>query len=188
MIWFLYFATYRLLEHDVDEGTKHDSDRDIYEVWAMEVHAFMYVIANKYGIPALGHLARQCFEEAIKQSWDVDLFLESIPIVFDMMPETDRGLRDLVVCHGSAHLRDLMEDVNLRARLQELFRSHPVFAWEIFQRNFDDPPVETEESAVIVTPLSSEDSAVHTTELVQTLEPCICASSPDGFRYLEGKL
>lgn len=186
MIWFLYFTTYRLREHDVDEDTEDDSDEDIYEVWDMELHASMYVMANKYGIQALRHIARQRFEEAIDQSWNVEYFLNSVPVVFGMMPETDRGLRELVVSHGSAHLRDIMLDVQSRARLQELFHSHPAFAWEVFERNLGVPESETKEIAAIATPSSTEDSVDHTTQFFEEMELCICDLSPDGFRHLAG--
>lgn len=119
MIRFLYFATYRLREHDVNED---------YKVWDIRLHAIMHVMANKYGIQALRHITRQRFEEAIDQSWNAKYFLDSVEIVFGMKLETDRGLRELVVSHGCAHLRDLMLDVQSRGRLQELFHSHPAFA------------------------------------------------------------
>ncbi len=140
MISFLYFAKYPLPEHDNDEETEHDSDGAnehdsdggtmcdsdegaeydrgedaiYYNDKGTDEESELLMHARMYGIPALQELARQCFQEAINH---VYLFLESILIVFDMVPESDRGLRDLVVSHGISHLQDLLENDYLRASL-----------------------------------------------------------------------
>ena len=172
---------------DYDGSTGDDDDEDNDNASDMVLHARMYVMASKYGIPALGDFARQYFEKAVNESWNATLFLESVPIIYDLTLDTDRRLRDLVVSHGGSHLQEFMKDVHLRARLQELFHSHPAYSWEVFQCNYDAAPVTPEELAAIVTPPSSNGSADDITELVQDMKSCTCDESEEGLQRLERK-
>ena len=83
MISFLYFGDYHCPDAEYDEGIAYDSEEDVEvddeegaergsdidtdEASQLLVHACMYVMANKYGIPALRDLARQGYERAIRQ-------------------------------------------------------------------------------------------------------------------------
>ena len=64
------------------------------------------------------------FKKAMDESWNAHDFLASLPIIYDITPEEDRGLRDLVVNCGSSHLRGFMGDIDLRAQLKLLFHAH----------------------------------------------------------------
>ena len=175
------------IEYDGNTGTKNGNGGDTDEASQLLVHARMYVMANKYGIPALRELAKRAYEEEIDQWRNSRLFLESVPIIFDKIDEADEEVRDLVVSRCSTQLKDFMEDLELRTLVKNLFHNLPALSWEIFERNFDESRVEGEKQAVMATPSSSDVPDDHATEVVHDVEECNCEDSLNHLQSCEGK-
>lgn len=93
----------------------------------MVFNAQVYSLADRYMIPTLKHLAKDKFETAIKTGWAMDDFLLAVDVVYSSSPESDRGLRDLVVGISGGNLKELLKN----AGFQNLLSEKPKFAADI---------------------------------------------------------
>lgn len=60
-------------------------------------HAHMYALADKYYIEDLKQTAKVRFAGAVKEDWSHEEFPTAIRIAYETTPETDLGLRDIIV-------------------------------------------------------------------------------------------
>jgi hypothetical protein len=90
MISFFYTQTYTLDETASD---------------ALLSHTRIYIIADKYDVPLLKKLSSENFgEAAIDYS-----FRKSLQMIYDELPESDRGLREFAIEKGWKNLFPMME-------------------------------------------------------------------------------
>ncbi|KAH7366587.1 hypothetical protein BKA66DRAFT_193310 [Pyrenochaeta sp. MPI-SDFR-AT-0127] len=68
------------------------------------LHAQLYESGDKYDIPALKHLAREKFDRAAKSFWNADEFSHAVEHACLTTPESDFGLRDIIINTISAHI------------------------------------------------------------------------------------
>ncbi|KAF2464243.1 uncharacterized protein BDR25DRAFT_242779, partial [Lindgomyces ingoldianus] len=61
------------------------------------IHASMYAMADRYGIPKLTAWSKKKFADTIHDHWDSKDFIDAVVHIYDSTPDTDRGLRDEVV-------------------------------------------------------------------------------------------
>ena len=85
----------------------------------LHVHAQMYALADKYGIHDLKDLARDKFAEAASNDWDGSGFPIAVQTVYSSTPESDHGLRDVVVDTLSQH-RVLLAKAEVEALVKEI--------------------------------------------------------------------
>jgi hypothetical protein len=85
----------------------------------LSIHAQMYALAEKYGIHDLKDLARDKFEEAASKQWNGSGFPLAVQIVYTSTPESDHGLRDVVVDTLGRH-RQLLEKAEVEALVMEI--------------------------------------------------------------------
>lgn len=83
------------------------------------IHAQMYALADKYGIYDLKNLARDKFEGVASRDWNGRGFPLAVEIVYSSTPESDHGLRDVVVNTISAH-KELLEKVEVEALVKQV--------------------------------------------------------------------
>ncbi|KAJ5966181.1 hypothetical protein N7481_012895 [Penicillium waksmanii] len=69
--------------------------------------AAVYQVADKYLVPQLKKDSLQRFRSMLNENWDSDDFLSVIPLVYESIPKSDRGLRDLVVDAADPYLEEL---------------------------------------------------------------------------------
>ncbi|VUC32711.1 unnamed protein product [Clonostachys rosea] len=69
------------------------------------LHAQVYALGEKYGIPGLKALAATKFKNEVDQHWHSQDFLLALKEVYSSTVDHDRSLRDIVVQAVSAHLQ-----------------------------------------------------------------------------------
>jgi hypothetical protein len=87
-------------------------------------HCKVYVLAEKYDVSDLKNLARSMYEKSISNDWDNDWddddFIQSLRLMYDETPKSDRQLKDVAItaaCHQKERLLSyeafttLMEDI-----------------------------------------------------------------------------
>ncbi|KAF6218342.1 hypothetical protein HO133_005689 [Letharia lupina] len=133
MLEFLYHGEYREIGH-LDYLT---IDKDLLEKGRAQhalLHAEMFAVADKYDIATLGVVAMNKFEKALsKKKFGNGHYLDIIKHVYSTTPESNRGLRDLVVSHARAHGNEIQKDSILNPRLEEIVSITPQFAWDLIQ-------------------------------------------------------
>jgi hypothetical protein len=60
------------------------------------LHAEVYAMGEKYGIPGLKDLAQRKFEHAVTNGWQDATFCSVVRSVYESTNSNDRGLRDIV--------------------------------------------------------------------------------------------
>ena len=90
MFEFIYLHEY----NDAIQTSPEDASIDSHEIC---LHAKVYGLGDKYGIPSLKDEALKKFEDTVKVAWEDDAFSRAIRIVFTNTPDTDSALRSVVV-------------------------------------------------------------------------------------------
>ncbi|KAK3896845.1 hypothetical protein C8A05DRAFT_48292 [Staphylotrichum tortipilum] len=86
----------------------------------------LYVMADKFDVPALKLLAQDRFYRTAERSWRVaDCFPDVVDELYTTTPPTDVGLREMVCRLVGPTIKD---DDDQRARLQAVMRKHGDFA------------------------------------------------------------
>jgi hypothetical protein len=85
----------------------------------LAIHASVYSIAEKYGIPGLKALALDKFEKEASVHWGTTDFLDAIQEVYTMTVDHDRGMRDAVVKVISSHM-ELLDRVQVQEVVKNL--------------------------------------------------------------------
>jgi hypothetical protein len=94
------------------------------------IHAQMYAMGEKYLIPDLKSHAKLSFSESIPYISGASL-CEVITEVYTSTPETDRGLRDIVL---DAVVRDLNEKMRNKGLKKIAIEMVPQFGYELLER------------------------------------------------------
>jgi hypothetical protein len=97
------------------------------------IHAQMYAMGEKYLTPDLKNHAKLSFSESIRYI-SVASLCEVITEVYASTPETDRGLRDIVLDTAIIHLREMMRNKELKKIAIEMV---PQFGYELLERAFE---------------------------------------------------
>jgi hypothetical protein len=95
----------------------------------------MYAMGEKYWIPDLKNHAKLLFPESIRYVSEASL-CEVITEVYASTPETDRGLRDLVL---DAVVKDLNEKMRNKELKKIALEVAPQFGYELLERAFGGP-------------------------------------------------
>ena len=79
----------------------------------------VYAVAEKYDIPELKDLAMHKFRTLASSRWSQDDFHVATEAVFSTTPETDIGLRQIVLDICKEHSEDILRDKEFRAMIFE---------------------------------------------------------------------
>jgi hypothetical protein len=64
-------------------------------------HCKVYVLAEKYDVPELKNLAKSKYEKSISNDWDNDWddddFIQSLRLMYDETPKSDRQMKDVAI-------------------------------------------------------------------------------------------
>ena len=96
------------------------------------IHAQMYAMGEKYLTPDLKNHAKSSFSESIRYI-SVASLCEVITEVYASTPETDRGLRDMVLDTAVIDLKEMMRNKELKKIAIEMV---PQFGYELLERVF----------------------------------------------------
>ena len=131
MISFMYFRSYADRDPEPEEGP---SSRSVFRT-----HAEVYAIADKYDLPELSELAMSKFSKELMWDHDRTEFLRSVPKVYDLTPDSNRGLRDVVVAYVRQHAEELREGKELASLFDSVAHSVPGFAADLLIQYMDAP-------------------------------------------------
>ena len=88
-------------------------------------------------IPTLKELATQKYEAILEDEWNSESFSESLLLMFDETPDTDRMLKDVAIKCAGEKSRELAD----RGEFAALFKERGEIGFEIFKASFNIPPV-----------------------------------------------
>jgi hypothetical protein len=83
--------------YDVASRTYRDGPHQPVGTEDCIVHAKVYSLADKYFVKSLKETARDKFESCMRDSFAGSVFYDAVEAVFTTTPDTDAGLRDLVI-------------------------------------------------------------------------------------------
>lgn len=100
----------------------------------LTIHATMYALADKYQVSGLGQIAKDKFESCLFHHIHSEDFVSAVQIVYTSTPDSNRGLRDLVIKAFLDHFHvDVLKIPGLEAKLDtidelsiQLIKSWPV--------------------------------------------------------------
>jgi len=101
MIKFMY-------EEDYCDGSNTTEDGDQGAAKPLVLSTKLYIIADKYDVPALKELAKRKYETAVSHRWDLTSFITSLELMYNHTPESDRLLKDVAIRAGTDHLIKLV--------------------------------------------------------------------------------
>lgn len=102
------------------------------------LHAKMYAVAVKYGVADLDQTAKSQFRSLGSEAWNPYSFLASIPFIYNLIPESPNGLREVAASCMRDRLRSLLADANAYARWRQTCMEIPEFPLDVlddFARN-----------------------------------------------------
>ncbi|CAD0085118.1 unnamed protein product, partial [Aureobasidium vineae] len=103
MIHYFYHMDYLEAESVKVRKWKPVKHYDDYEIsdGILVYHAMLYAMGDKYGIPGLKDLSRSKFQDTLKYS--AAGYAKAIKIAFTSTPESDKGLRHIIIRNLSVH-------------------------------------------------------------------------------------
>ncbi|KAF2107648.1 hypothetical protein BDV96DRAFT_653446 [Lophiotrema nucula] len=114
-------------EQDPFETVQTEQEADV-EKPNLILHAKVYEIAERYGIPGLKTLARKKFGDQLQLHLTSTEFPEACQEVYESTVDSDRGLRDIVIQTFRAN-----PDLSLRKDVEQVIRETPGLAFELFR-------------------------------------------------------
>lgn len=100
---------------------------------ALELHAELYALGDKYQVPGLSRLAIQKYEGRLKRAWDPQKFLQLIARVYNLTLESNRDLRNAALCHARSHVGKLQSDDAMRTQFRGTCLDIPEFTADLLQ-------------------------------------------------------
>ena len=83
-------------------------------------NVLVYAVAEKYDIPDLKGLAKDKFQSLARSKWPHDDFCALVEAVFSTTPDTDMGLRQVVLDICEKHMEDILRTEGSRAGFLEI--------------------------------------------------------------------
>ena len=115
----LFFDQVDLSATDSKSTALPDSPLGDFGDTEFSIHAKVYALADKYGIHDLKDLAQAKFAEAASRDWNSSSFPHAIQTVYLSTPESNQGLRDIVVNTISQH-KELLEKAEVETFVKEI--------------------------------------------------------------------
>jgi hypothetical protein len=125
MVDYLYTGDYSI---DIDKTDEADTASNS---GALSTYAIMYALGEEYDIKGLRDLSARRYSWALNDSLNLDEFLNSIPFVYTLTPDSSRGLRDLALEFARNKLRDAGGQSDIRDAFDELLIEYPDFLKEL---------------------------------------------------------
>ncbi|KAK4551649.1 hypothetical protein LTR86_011023 [Recurvomyces mirabilis] len=124
MFEFLYCHTYATAADALpnDDFTKVDDTC---------LHAKVYALGDKYGIPSLKEESLAKFRDVSKHSWREEGFIEAVRICFATTGDGDKGLRNIVVRILNDHVEELAD----KPEVEDVIRSIDGLAYDLWKKS-----------------------------------------------------
>lgn len=121
MVDYLYTGDYYI------EKDKTDETNTASNPGALSTHAIMYALGEEYDIKGLRYLSAQKYSWSLDETLELDEFLNSIPFVYTLTPDSSRCLRDPALEFARNKLRDAGGQSDIRDAFDELLIECPEF-------------------------------------------------------------
>ena len=127
------------------EYTPCRSSGPISAFWKVSFHVAMYALADRFYIKRLGDFAVSRVEESLKHYRLVNggatgqfpaVLLAIIPQIYESTPDTNCGLRDIVVSHVWLH-RNLLTSNTVDKAFKDLYAAQPQFALDLLDKSMN---------------------------------------------------
>lgn len=87
----------------------------------LSIHADMYALGDKYQVKGLCTLAASKFSACLHHHWDSKDFITAVQAVYSSTPDSNRGLRDVVVKAFQKYFdTDVTKDPSIEAKLHKI--------------------------------------------------------------------
>lgn len=96
----------------------------------------MYIVADKFDVPALKTLTIKKFKDAFASDWDADSLCKSFELIHQHIPDTDTALKEIAVEAASKHLSYLVKQVEFAA----MCKADGELAFDILSKPFTSKP------------------------------------------------
>ena len=81
-------------------------------------NVLIYALADKYNIPALKELAKTKFQNC-KAGYSYSLYRDVISAVYESTPDTDSGLRDIVILECAKEVEDILDEERVAPMIRD---------------------------------------------------------------------
>ncbi|KAF5968855.1 kelch 21 [Fusarium coicis] len=125
MVDYLYTGDYSIEKDETDETNTASNSG------ALSTHAIMYALGEEYDIKGLRDLSARKYSWSLDETLELDEFLNSIPCVYTLTPDSSRGLRDPALEFARNKLRDAGGQSDIRDAFDELLIECPDFLKEL---------------------------------------------------------
>ncbi|TVY58984.1 hypothetical protein LCER1_G001220 [Lachnellula cervina] len=117
------------LQSDEVEAVEGGAGKEVREDYEMEETQIpseplitvvkVYIIADKYDVPALKKLATTKYKDLLQTAWDSESFSQSLELLFDQTMENDRMLKDVAIEFAGGKAQELMERQDFVSMIKE---------------------------------------------------------------------
>ncbi|EWG54952.1 hypothetical protein FVEG_13034 [Fusarium verticillioides 7600] len=125
MVDYLYTGDYYIEKDETDETNTASNSG------ALSTHAIMYALGEEYDIKGLRDLSAQKYSWSLDETLELDEFLNSIPFVYTLTPDSSGCLRDPALEFARNKLRDAGGQSDIRDAFDELLIECPEFLKEL---------------------------------------------------------
>jgi hypothetical protein len=109
VVKFMYTSDYNdSLGSAITKVTRTASTKSGTASQALIVNTKVYISAEKWDIPALKKLAVKKFEDALPKKGKLSSFAESLRLMFEETPESDRLLKNVALKFAGKHCKELI--------------------------------------------------------------------------------
>ncbi|KAG4261389.1 hypothetical protein FPRO04_10605 [Fusarium proliferatum] len=131
MVDYLYTGDYSIHMNEPDNLDETKESNTSSNSGALSTHAIMYALGDEYDIKGLRDLSARKYSWSLDENLELDEFLNSIPLVYTMTPDSSRGLRDPALEFARNKLRGAGGQSDTREAFDELLIECPDFLKEL---------------------------------------------------------
>ncbi|PQE26683.1 BTB POZ domain protein [Rutstroemia sp. NJR-2017a BBW] len=107
-----------------EEASRKSAKETVYEaidgpLEILTICTCVFVMAEKYDIPALKKLAKTKFKAAVSTEWNTVALSISLRLIYDELPDSDRLLKDVAIQAAASHIKELADRGEFAALCKE---------------------------------------------------------------------
>jgi len=137
MLDYLYTGDYS----ELIDGSPTDvsSNVSLLSISALQLHAKLFALGDKYCIPKLCDAAVGKYSNRIVRHFDLLEYLDSIPDIFFSPLNQNEGLKELAVRLSRDNLGFHLQNTSVRAKYDSIAAQVPEFVKKVLDTYFDAP-------------------------------------------------
>lgn len=132
MLNYLYTGGYDYSVSEQPESLEQSDSLEQRKILPLTLHVKMYILADKYQIPALMRLAENKYQNALCSSLSIEEYFQSIPEVY-LLPSSAGQLRAIAVQYARENLKKSIEKEDTKESLRQLIIDVPEYGFEVLE-------------------------------------------------------